>query len=84
MTSDATSTWDDVIGLVPGYDPLATAGDCWFDEEAADKVVGFFADCLVHVKGEFAGRPFLLEPWQQAIVANLFGWKRPDGTRRYR
>ena len=84
MTSDATSTWDDVIGLVPGYDPQATAGDCWFDEEAADKVVGFFADCLVHVKGEFAGRPFLLEPWQQAIVANLFGWKRPDGTRRYR
>lgn len=29
------------------------------------------------------GRPFELEPWQQAIVGNLFGWQRPDGRRRY-
>ena len=27
---------------------------------------------------------FALEPWQEAIMLNLFGWKRPDGTRRYR
>jgi phage terminase large subunit-like protein len=30
------------------------------------------------------GQPFVLQPWQQAIVGNLFGWKRPDGRRRYR
>ncbi len=84
MTSTATSTLADVIRLVPGYDPYAAAGDCRFDEEAALHVIGFFHDCLVHVKGEKAGEPFILEPWQQAIVANLFGWKRPDGTRRYR
>ena len=30
------------------------------------------------------GQPFRLESWQQAIVGNLFGWKRPDGTRRFR
>jgi len=35
-------------------------------------------------QGAAAGSLFLLEPWQKAIVANLFGWKRPDGTRRYR
>jgi len=31
-----------------------------------------------------AGAPFKLQPWQQAVTGCLFGWKRPDGTRRYR
>lgn len=27
----------------------------------------------------------MLEPWQRDdIIRPLFGWKRPDGTRRYR
>jgi len=39
---------------------------------------------LQHVKGAKARTPFLLERWQKAVVGNLFGWKRPDGTRRYR
>jgi len=72
------------LRLIPGYDPFATAGDCWFDRDAAREAIDFFAAYLVHVKGEKAGEPFVLEPWQQAIVANLFGWKRPDGARRYR
>jgi phage terminase large subunit-like protein len=47
--------------------------------------VDFFAECLTHIKGEFAGRPFVLEPWQERdIIRPLFGWKRSDGSRRYR
>ena len=34
--------------------------------------------------GEKTGQPFVLLPWQRAFVANLYGWLRPDGTRRYR
>ena len=44
----------------------------------------FIETCLTHVKGEWAGRPFLLEEWQKKIVLALFGWKRPDGMRRFR
>lgn len=56
-----------------------------FDAAAAQRVVDFFAECLVHVKGERAGQPLVLEPWQaEEIVRPLFGWKRADGTRRYR
>ncbi len=56
-----------------------------FDEAAADRAVGFFRDLLRHVKGEWAGRSLELEPWQERdIIRPLFGWKRPDGTRRYR
>lgn len=69
---------------IAGYDPVATAGDCTYDAEAAEKAVAFFPRCLHHIKGPKAGEPFLLEDWQAAIVRTLFGWKRPDGSRRYR
>lgn len=60
-------------------------GRFWYDERAADAAVGFFHNHLVLTEGEWAGRPFKLEPWQEHdIVRPLFGWKREDGTRRYR
>lgn len=62
-----------------------TVGEFWYDERAADKAASFFPDHLTLTKGEFAGRPFVLEDWQEDdIVRPLFGWKMPDGTRRYR
>ncbi len=82
--SSSSVDWETVLPQIPGYDPFATARDCTFDEEAADLAVGFFRECLTHVKGAQAGQPFVLAPWQQAVVGNLMGWKRPDGTRRYR
>jgi len=79
-----THDFDKLTRLIPGYDPWATAGECVFDADAATLALGFFPACLKHVKGALAGQPFALEDGQKAIVANLFGWKRPDGTRRYR
>lgn len=76
--------WGEILRAIPGYDPFESAGDCFFDEEAAELACGFFPDCLHHVEGEWGGRPLVLEVWQKAIIGNLFGWKRPDGTRRYR
>lgn len=58
--------------------------NCVFDEAAADRACQFFEDHLQHVEGLLAGKPFTLESWQRKIVADLFGWKRPNGTRRYR
>ena len=56
-----------------------------FDEAAADFVCGFI-ECLPHIKGEWArqGRTIDLEPWQCFILCTVFGWKRADGTRRFR
>ncbi|MEW7009499.1 terminase large subunit [Lentilitoribacter sp. EG35] len=60
-------------------------GKYWFDERAADRAVSFFETKLCFSTGEWAGRPFLLEGWQQDdIVRPAFGWKKADGTRRYR
>ena len=55
----------------------------WFDEEKARQAIAFFR-LLKHSKGEWAGRPLELEPAQQFVVASLIGWRREDGTRRFR
>jgi phage terminase large subunit-like protein len=47
------------------------------------KLMKFIA-LLKHTKGaQFAGKPFILEDWQCAIVYILFGWQNADGTRRF-
>jgi phage terminase large subunit-like protein len=58
----------------------------WFDKEAADVACEFFEKFLVHIKGEWAGKPLSLEKWQRdEVIRPLFGWKRKaDGLRRYR
>ncbi len=70
--------------LIPGYDAWRDAGDCYFDHAAGKAACRFFYDKLSHVKGKQARQPFDLEPWQIAVAGNVFGWKRPDGSRRYR
>ena len=80
-----SAKWRKLLSRVPGYDPIATAPRGYtFDPAAAEHALDFFPECLTHVKGEWAGRPLALRPWQRSIVANAYGWKRPDGTRRYR
>jgi phage terminase large subunit-like protein len=69
---------------IAGYDPTRDGGAYWYDGEAAEKAVQFFADVLVHLDGENAGEPFRLEKWQADIIRTIYGWKRQDGTRRYR
>lgn len=67
-------------------DPVwSECGRYWFDERAGEAAVAFFPRYLRFTKGEWAGRPFVLEPWEaDDIIRPFFGWKRKDGTRRYR
>ncbi len=58
--------------------------DIRFDEEAAQFAIDFFERLLCLTEGEFAGKPFLLQPFQKFIVGSLFGWKASDGYRRFR
>jgi phage terminase large subunit-like protein len=55
----------------------------WFDETSAQHAIDFF-QFLKHSKGEWSGENFTLEPWEQFILWNVFGWKREDGFRRFR
>ena len=79
-----TDDIQEIIKNIPSYDPYRDAGDCYFDAELAQERCNFFPDVLKHVEGELSGQPLEIEPWLQAVVGNLMGWKRPDGSRRYR
>ena len=67
-------------------DEVAIDRGCWFDQAAVDRVRYFFERFLRHSKGsDFAGKPFVLLDWQyDRVIAPAFGWKMPDGTRRFR
>lgn len=55
-----------------------------WDKKAAARALGFFPDVLRLSEGQFEGQPFELHPAQEFIVGSIFGWKRADGTRRFR
>jgi phage terminase large subunit-like protein len=55
-----------------------------FDTDAADRAFGFFETVLKLSEGQFEGKPFELHASQAFIVGSLFGWKRANGTRRFR
>ena len=66
-------------------DKLAIENGCYFDQSAADRVRFFFENFLRHSKGEWWGQKFTLLEWQwRDILEPAFGWKRRDGTRRFR
>jgi phage terminase large subunit-like protein len=46
--------------------------------------LSFFGDYLRHSKGEWAGQPLVLSPWQQFAIGSVYGWFRAGGTRRFR
>lgn len=57
----------------------------YFDEDEAQWAIDFFPQLCKHTKGEWAGQPLVLSPWQAFIVGNVIGWKRAsDDTRRFR
>ncbi len=58
--------------------------DIQFDTAGADRALAFFERRLRLSEGQFEGEPFRSEPAQDFIIGSIFGWKRPDGTRRFR
>ena len=74
--------WRALLCCLPGYDPFCQAGDSWFDADLAQHYIAFIEECCTHIEGALAGRSFLLERWEKAIVANFFGWQKIDSFGR--
>lgn len=54
-----------------------------FDETLANRACAFI-ECLVHVKGKWAGDLIVLEPWQCFCIGSIFGWvDKLTGRRRF-
>jgi phage terminase large subunit-like protein len=68
------------------FDDLASASErrIHWDDAAAVRVFRFFEEKLKLSEGQFENTAFVLQPMQVFIIGSLFGWKRADGTRRFR
>ena len=57
----------------------------YFDAKAAERPIRFFEKMLVHVQGDKAGQPFILEDWQKFHIRQVFGWRNIEtGDRKHR
>lgn len=56
-----------------------------YNPKRANHAIEFIENFCKHSKGKMGGKPFILELWQKAMVAALFGFvHKIDGTRKYR
>ena len=53
-----------------------------YDKNKADRAVAFIQN-LCHTKGKWAGKRFILLPWQEQIIRDLFGVVKEDGKRQF-
>lgn len=51
------------------------------DEQRAYEPIEFIS--LLHLTGDFYGRPFVLQDWQKEVVTSVYGTVREDGLRQY-
>lgn len=84
--ADIPADWLAIIRAVPNYDPCKGAAELElvFDADNAAVAIEWIEKHFKHVSGELGHKPYILGAHEKALVANLFGWKRADGTRRYR
>ena len=71
------------MGSLKNYKPTRfMAEGSYYDKEAADHAVNFI-ECLKHTNGRWDNEPFILIPWQEQIVRDLFGIKKKNGYRQF-
>lgn len=56
------------------FEGLRAREDIYFDADCVDLAIDFISQ-IKHFLGKSAGKNFILEPWQQFIVANILGLK---------
>lgn len=55
--------------------------DIYFDTNDVDRKIRFIGK-FKHWESPFTGQPFILLPYQQWIISNIFGWKYKDSNER--
>ena len=55
-----------------------------FDLKKANRPIEFIEKFCKHSKGQWAGKPVLLDLWQKAMIQSVFGFVDDNGLRKYR
>lgn len=68
-------------------DSKAIENGCYIDLTEPNTIKAFAAKCLTIQSNDYSGesgRRLELTPWQEATINTVFGWRRKDGTLRFR
>ena len=59
-------------------------GEFFYSHARANHIIEFIENFCRHSKGKMGGQPVILELWEKAMLATIFGFIDIDGNRKYR
>ena len=65
-------------------DVLNANGEYFYSPKRANHVIEFIENYCKHSQGKMGGKPVLLELWEKAMLAAIFGFVDIEGNRQYR
>lgn len=66
------------------YDLTDSTSEFYYSPHRANHVIEFIENYCRHSKGKCGGQPVLLELWEKAMLAAVFGFIDIEGNRKYR
>lgn len=64
-------------------DMAKTTGTWYYSHSRANHALGFVENYCKHSKGKMGGKPVILELWEKAMIATIFGFIDIEGYRKY-
>lgn len=61
-----------------------TNSEFYYSNKRANHVIEFTENFCKHSKGKMGGKPVILELWEKAMLATIFGFIDIEGNRKYR
>ena len=65
------------------YDLTDKTSEFFYSPARANHVIEFAENYCRHSKGKWGGKPVILELWEKAMLATIFGFIDIDGNRKY-
>lgn len=66
------------------YDLTDSTSEFYYSPSRANHVIEFIENFCRHSKGKMGGQPVVLELWEKALLATVFGFIDIEGNRKYR
>lgn len=65
------------------FDLTNNSSEYFYSHARANHIIEFIENFCRHSKGKMGGKPVILELWEKAMLATIFGFVDIDGNRKY-
>ena len=62
---------------------LDCSGEFFYSNKRGNHIIEFIENYCKHSKGKMGGKPVILELWEKAMLATIFGFVNIEGIRKY-